>query len=196
MKIILTADVPNLGDVGDVVNVAPGYFRNFLSPRSLATLATEGGLKELDFKKKRIEKLRAERRADAEKQAGKIKGLEVTVRHRCGEKGQLFGAVTASDLAEALLAEKFEIDRRKIVISTPIKQIGDHEVTLRIYTGVNVKLKVHVKPEADQEEEIMAGLAAAEREAAARDAEARRIEKVRAEEEAAGEGDDDAGSDA
>jgi large subunit ribosomal protein L9 len=168
-----------------VVNVAPGYFRNFLAPRSMAALATPSGLKELEFKKKRIEKLRAERRGEAEKLAAKLKGIELAVRHRCGEKGQLFGSVTATDIADALLEKSFEIDRRKIIISTPIKQIGDHEVSLRIYTGVNVPLIIHVKPEVDQEAEIMAALAAAEKDAAERDAAAKRVEAQRAAAEAA-----------
>jgi len=166
MKVILKSDVPNLGDEGDIVKVAPGYFRNFLSPRGMAVLGTPSGLKELEFKKKRLEKIKAERRSEAQGLAAKIGGKEVVVRQRCGEKGQLFGSVTNAAIAEALKGVGYDVDRRKIHITSPIKTIGDFNVSLRIYTGVDVTIKVHVKPEVDQEEEIMKGLERAKREAA------------------------------
>jgi large subunit ribosomal protein L9 len=180
MKVILTQDVPNLGDEGDVVKVAAGYFRNYLSPRRMAALSTPGNLKELEFKKKRLEKIRAERQAEAEKLAGKVQNLEVTVRQRCGEKGQLFGSVTNAQIAQALEKAGYEIDRRKILVNTPIKTIGEHSATLRIYTGVEAKIKVFVKPEADQEEEIYEAMARSQRledEAHNRAREAREREK-------------------
>jgi large subunit ribosomal protein L9 len=163
MQVILTKDVPNLGDEGDVAKVAPGYFRNYLSPRRMAILSTPSNLKELQFKKKRIEKVKAERRAEAEKLSAKIQGLEITVRNRCGEKGQLFGSVTTANIAQGLEKAGYEIDRRKILVTAPIKQIGEHEVFLRVYTGVDASIKVIVKPELDQEEQIIEAMARSQR---------------------------------
>jgi large subunit ribosomal protein L9 len=197
MKAILYKDVPNLGQEGDVVKVSPGYFRNFLVPKQMAVPATESNLKELEFKKKRIEAIRAEKTADAKDLAKKLDGLKLVIRHRCGEKGQLFGSVTTSDIAEALLAENYEIDRRKVVVHEPIKSIGEFEVTLRIYTDVNAAIGITVKPEADQEEEIMAAIKRAEEERIAAEkaaAKAREEAAKRAAEEAEAEG--EAGDDA
>lgn len=174
MKAILQKDVTNLGREGDVVKVTPGFFRNFLAPRNLARFASPSNLKELEFKKKRIEAVRAKMRGEAQELAKKLNAVAVEIRHRCGEKGQLFGAVTATDIAESLLKAGYEVDRRKVVISDPIKAIGQHEVAIRVYPEVTAKIAVTVRPEADQEAEIMEILSRAERERKAAEEAARK----------------------
>jgi len=162
MKAILTKDVTNLGREGDLVRVAPGYFRNFLAPKQFAKVATEANLSELKFKAKRIEIVRAQKKAEATTLADKLKTIELEIRHRCGEKGQLFGAVTVSDIAESLKGAGYEVDRRKIVVHDPIKAIGKHEASIRVYPEVTAKIRITVKPEANQEAEINALMAKAE----------------------------------
>ena len=147
MKIILVKDVDNLGLAGQVLTVAPGYARNFLLPTGAALPATEANLKLLARKRAEYET-----RAKAEKdQALDLKGRLAEVRlvfHRkAGEKGKLYGAVTALDLGEALQAQGFDLERRRLRLGEPFKALGDYEVPVRLHPEVTASFKVSVLPE-------------------------------------------------
>ena len=148
-KIILVKDVDNLGLAGQVLNVAPGYARNFLLPSGAALLATVGNLKLLARKRAEFET-----RAKAEKdQALELKDRLAEVRllfHRkAGEKGKLYGAVTALDIAESLSAKGFELERRRLRLGEPFKTLGDYEVPVRLHPEVTASFKVSVLPESE-----------------------------------------------
>lgn len=150
MEIILIKDVDNLGLAGQVMNVAPGYARNFLLPTGVALLATEGNLKMLA--KKRAE---YEARAKAEKdQASQLKTkmaeIRLIFRRKTGEKGKLYGAVTAMDIAEALKAEGYDLERKRLRLAEPIKAVGDYEITVRLHPEVLGSFRVSVQPESDE----------------------------------------------
>jgi len=158
VKIILVKDVDNLGLAGQVLTVAPGYARNFLLPTGAALPATEANLKLLARKRAEYET-----RAKAEKdQALDLKSRLAEVRlvfHRkAGEKGKLYGAVTALDLSEALGAQGFEMERRRLRLGEPFKALGDYEVPVRLHPEVTASFKVSVLPE----NEAPAAAAAAE----------------------------------
>ena len=147
MKVILVKDVDNLGLAGQVLNVAPGHARNYLLPTGAALSATEANLKLLA--KKRAE---YETRAKAEKdQALDLKGRLAEVRlvfHRkAGEKGKLYGAVTAMDLGAALQAQGFDMERRRLRLGEPFKALGDYEVPVRLHPEVTATFKISVLPE-------------------------------------------------
>ena len=147
MEIILIKDVDNLGLTGQVLKVAPGYARNFLLPTGAALPATPGNLKMLA--KKRAE---FEARAKAEKDQAvdlrnKLAEVRLVFRRKTGEKGKLYGAVTAIDIAEALTAEGFNIDRKRLRLSEPLKNVGDFEVPVRLHSEITATFRVSVLPE-------------------------------------------------
>jgi large subunit ribosomal protein L9 len=148
-EVILREDVPNLGHIGDVVRVRPGYARNYLLPRGLAVDASHGNLRTLEHEK-RVLGAKAERhRQAAEGIKGKLEGLCLTVRALAGETGRLFGSVTNLDL-ERLLAERgFPIDRRRILLTDPIKDLGTHAVVIQIGGTVRATIQVVVEAEID-----------------------------------------------
>lgn len=143
MKVILQKDVKNVGKVGDIVNVATGYARNFLFPRRLATLAQENSVKAWEHIKKVAElkkkKATAERKALLEKLAGVTLSFKMTA----GEKDKIFGSVTPHDISTELEAKGFEVDRRDIHLE-PIRQIGQHKVTVSFGEGLSAELTVVV----------------------------------------------------
>lgn len=144
VKLILHEDVPNLGDAGEVVSVRPGYARNFLLPRGKAVLATTASLKALSHHQRVVaERVDRERRAQLA-QRDRLQAVELEITAQVGEEGKLFGSVTAIQIAELIEARGIEIDRRKIVLPEPIKEIGDHVVPVRLFKDViaNVKVKV------------------------------------------------------
>lgn len=145
MKVILQQDVNKLGKKGDIVEVAEGYGRNYLLPRGLAVLASEGKLKEAALVKER--RARKEERAlrEARGLAEKLHGLSVTITSRAGEGGKLYGAVTSRDIAQALerLLGKM-VDKRKVGLSEPIKMLGSYSVTIRLYPGIQAEIDVNV----------------------------------------------------
>lgn len=147
MEIILIKDVENLGLAGQVLKVAPGYARNYLLPVGAALPASEGNLKMLA--KKRAE---FEARAKAEKDQamdlkGKVAEIRLVFKRKTGEKGKLYGAVTAIDIAEALQAAGFSIERKRLRLSEPIKTVGEFEVPVRIHSEVTASFRVVVQPE-------------------------------------------------
>jgi len=144
MQVILKASVEKLGIEGDVVAVADGYARNYLIPRNLAIKATDKNRRTLDHEK-RMETDRAVKdKKDAQKLAGELAGLSCTIRMQAGENDRLFGSVTALDIAAALEEQGLEIDRRKIILDEPIKELGVFTVPARVHPDVTADIKVWV----------------------------------------------------
>jgi large subunit ribosomal protein L9 len=147
MEVILREHVDHLGRRGDVVKVADGYARNYLIPRKLALPATEGNRRHVERERKKMELREAEEKAVAEAIAARLAAIDITIARRVGETEQLYGSVTAADIAEFLKGRGFEIDRRKLILPEPIKTLGDHEVPLKLHREVAVPLTVHVVKE-------------------------------------------------
>jgi len=147
MKVILREDVPNVGRSGELVNVKPGFGRNYLLPRKLAVLANESNVAQLEHDRAVISARQAKLRGNAEEQAKRINAVSVTIGRKVGEQDKLFGSVTALDIAEALAAKGQKVDRRHIHLPEPIKTVGSHEVEIRLHRDVAAKIKVEVVPE-------------------------------------------------
>jgi len=148
VEVILREDVPNLGAIGAVVRVKPGYARNYLFPRGLAVEANRKNLAELEHHKRVIGAKADRERKSAEGVAGKLEGLALTVKARAGgEEGRLFGSVTNLDIERLLAAKGFQVERRRILLEEPIKQLGTFPVVVQV--GRNVKATIHVTVEAD-----------------------------------------------
>lgn len=147
MKVILKTDVERLGKVGDVVTVAPGYARNFLMPRKLASEATASNLAGIEVEKKRFAKAQARAAEGARELAAKLGGLSLTIRQAAGESDRLFGTVTTMDIAAALEKEGVTLDRRQIAIEEPIKTLGIYTVQVKLHPEVTAPLKVWVVKE-------------------------------------------------
>ena len=146
VEVILREDVENLGTTGDVVRVRPGYARNFLLPRGLAVEASRKNLAELEHHK-RVIAVKAERdRKTAEGAAAKLEGITVTVRARAGEEGRLFGSVTNLDVERLLAAKGVTVERRRIVLDEPIKQLGTFPITVQVGRTVRVTVQLTVEP--------------------------------------------------
>ncbi|MBE0597277.1 MAG: 50S ribosomal protein L9 [Desulfuromonadales bacterium] len=142
--IILTENVEGLGKIGDMVKVKPGYARNYLVPRRLAVEANIRNIKELDHQKRQMEHKRQRVLQEAETLKGRIEAVTCVFTHRASEEGKLFGSVTAIEIAEKLAASGIEIDRKKMQLEEPIKSLGDHEVPIRLQSGVIAMAKVRV----------------------------------------------------
>jgi large subunit ribosomal protein L9 len=144
VKLILLEAVPSLGEAGEVVTVKPGHARNYLIPQGKARLATEGNVRELEHQKRVV----AERVAREIKALGadktRLESLLLEVAANVGEEGKLFGSVTVAHVAELLAAQGFEVDRRKIQLDEPIKEVGEHVVQVRLHRDVVANLKVRV----------------------------------------------------
>ncbi len=147
MQIILQEDVEKLGTRGQVVEVAAGYARNFLLPRKLAIAATPSNLKRLEKIRSVLDKRTATEREGAQKQADVLAAASVTLARKAGENDQLFGSVTAADIAEALAAQGYQVDKRKIELREPIKLIGEYQVTAKLHHDVTATIKVVVQRE-------------------------------------------------
>jgi large subunit ribosomal protein L9 len=146
MEVILLKDMKGSGRAGDVVRVNDGYARNFLIPKGIASLATPENLKKLEKIKAANEAKEAVDRESASELRERILKLSVTVKTKGGEGGRLFGSVTAKDIQEALVNQhEIEIDKRKIVLENPIKQTGEHEVSIKLYQDISTTLKVNVE---------------------------------------------------
>ena len=147
MKLILREDVYNLGKGGDLVEVKPGYGRNFLIPGGLAVLANPKNIREVEHQKAVSAAKAAKLKASAEAIARRLSDTPVTLRRKVGEQDKLYGSVTAMDVAEALAARGLDIDRRTIDLSDPIKTLGDFEVGVKLHSDVVGKVKVKVEAE-------------------------------------------------
>ena len=144
MKLILTEDVPNLGSLGDTIEVKAGYGRNYLIPKGMALLATGKASKELRHRLHYLEKLRAGKVALANEQAEKLNAIKYEIVRKAGLGGKLFGSVTNRDLLELLKENGFELERRAILLNTPIRNVGTHEFSVRVHTEVSVTLQIKV----------------------------------------------------
>jgi large subunit ribosomal protein L9 len=147
MEVILRAHVDNVGKRGEIVKVADGFARNYLLPRKLALPATDGNRKHVERERKIVEAREATEKAQAEGLAARLTGIEIAIARRVGDTEQLYGSVTAVDIADFLKGHGFEIDRRKLILPEPIKAIGEHTVPLKLHREVTVPLKVRVVKE-------------------------------------------------
>lgn len=147
MEVILRDHVDNLGRRGEIVKVANGYARNYLLPRKLALLATEGNKKQVERERAKFEAKEAEERKVVEAHAARLSNVEVVITRRVGDTDALYGSVTSSDVAEALAAKGFEVDRRKLQLAEPIKRLGDVDVPLKLHRDVTATIKVRVVAE-------------------------------------------------
>lgn len=144
MEVILRDDVPKLGRRGEVVTVKDGYARNFLFPRNLALPATAGNRKQVEQEKAAHARREAREQSDAEALAGMLAAVTLTIPAKAGESDQLFGSVTAMDIAEALALKGYNIDKRKVQLEEPIKTIGEYDIPLRLHREVTATVKVNV----------------------------------------------------
>jgi large subunit ribosomal protein L9 len=144
MKIILRQDVPNLGDMGEVVNVKDGYARNYLIPREIAYFASEGAIKRIEVEKKLYTKKLADEKVAAEATAEKIADLQISIPMKVGEEGKLYGSVTQQLIAQELSLRGFEIDRRSVIIEEPIRTLGVFDVKVKLHPEVITDLKIWV----------------------------------------------------
>jgi large subunit ribosomal protein L9 len=147
MQIILQEDVEKLGTRGQLVEVAEGYARNFLLPRKLALEANAGNMKRLEKMRAAFAKKEAVERGDAETLAGLLAGVALEVRRKSGENDQLFGSVTSADISEALAAQGYTVDKRKITLAEPIKLVGEYEIPIKLHREVTATVKLAVKKE-------------------------------------------------
>jgi large subunit ribosomal protein L9 len=148
MKLILREDVYNLGKGGELVEVKPGYGRNFLIPRGLAVLANPRNIREVEHQKAVASAKAAKLKASAEAVAKRLSETPLSFKRKVGEQDKLYGSVTAMDLAEALAGRGVQIDRRAIDLSEPLKTLGDFEVGVKLHSDVIGKVKVKVEAEA------------------------------------------------
>lgn len=149
MIVILKKDVKGTGKAGDVIKVSPGYARNMLIPRGLAVEATEGNVRNLEKQKQIQKEHEATEKAKAEEVASKLSKENIVIKTKAGEGGRLFGSITNKDISEAIEKQLgIKIDRRKIVLENPIKELGVVNVEAKLYTEVTGKFAVEVKEEA------------------------------------------------
>jgi len=144
MKVILREDVQGVGNIGDILEVAPGYARNFLFPRNKAVEATGRSLKTVEHAKRVIGEKARKEKAALEEIAKKVSAIAVTIPVQVGKDDKLFGSVTAKDIAEALAAQGVEVDKRKIELGHPIKELGTVSVPIKLHSQVTATVSVTV----------------------------------------------------
>ena len=147
MKVVLREHVQHLGERGEIVNVAPGYARNYLLPKCLALLATPGNLKVIEHQRKLWEFKDAREVGEAEQFAARLAELDLQVVKKAGESGTLYGSVTNAEIAELLGTKGIEIDRRRIVLTDPIKAVGSYDVSIKLHHRVTGRIKLLVNAE-------------------------------------------------
>jgi large subunit ribosomal protein L9 len=147
MEVILREDVPNLGTVGDIVKVKPGFARNYLLPRGLAVVADRRNIHVLEHQKRLLADKRDRDRSQAETVAQTLSSVRLSIKARAGEEGKLFGSVTNLDVEKALAEQGFSIERRRIRLVDPIKSIGEHIVPIHLGVGVDAQVTVVVEAE-------------------------------------------------
>ncbi|MBI9012997.1 MAG: 50S ribosomal protein L9 [Clostridiales bacterium] len=148
MKVILLKDIKGTGKKGDIINASDGHARNFLFPRKLAKLATDGNVSELSHQQKSAEKKQAEDLAEAKELAASIEKIELVFKTQAGDGGRLFGSITTKDISLKLKKDYgIAIDKKKMVMDGPIKVMGTEEIKVKVYPKVIAKLKVKVVPE-------------------------------------------------
>jgi large subunit ribosomal protein L9 len=148
MKVILTKDLENLGKAGALVEVKPGYGRNYLLPRQLAVPATEKNIRQLEHEKAGILSRASKERTNMTAMAQKLSAIEVKFTRKVGDQNKLFGSVTSKDVHEQLVAQGYPIERKQVHMPEPLKEVGTHEVEVKLHPEVTVKLRVTVGAEA------------------------------------------------
>ncbi|CAN5235081.1 50S ribosomal protein L9 [soil metagenome] len=151
--ILLREDVDNLGGRGEVVKVKAGYARNYLLPQGIATLATKGNVKQIENERAALLKKAAADKSTADLQADQMGSISLTFKRKAGDGGTLFGSVTSMDIAEALQAKGYEVDRRKINLKEPIKETGDYTVSVKLHREVSIEIPVTVTAEGEKKTE-------------------------------------------
>ncbi len=151
-KILLREDIDNLGGRGEIVKVKAGYARNYLLPQGKATQATKGNIKQVEQERSVLLKKAAGEKSTASAQAEQMKDIALSFERRAGEGGTLFGSVTTIDIADALKAKGYEIDRRKIQLKDTIKETGDYTVSVKLYRDVAIDIPVKVTAEGEEAE--------------------------------------------
>ena len=146
MKVILTEEIRGLGERGEIVTVKDGYARNYLLPKNLAREANTGNLKAIEHERKKWALLAQQEKDAAQKAANAVKGVKIQIQKRVGDHGQLFGSVTANEIADALHAKGIEVDKRRIELEHAIKNIGVHDVEVRLHREVTAHIQVEVQP--------------------------------------------------
>jgi large subunit ribosomal protein L9 len=151
MEVILREHVDNLGRRGEIVRVADGYARNYLLPRKLALLATDGNKKQVEREKVKYEATELEEKKVAEALSERLATVEIEIARKVGETDALYGSVTSGDIAHALAAKGFDLDRRKLVLQEPLKKLGEFSVPVKLHRDVTTQLKVRVVAEGGAE---------------------------------------------
>ena len=147
MELLLREDVENLGTRGELVKVRAGYGRNFLLPRGLAVQATPSNVKQIEQQRRALLKKAVAERDGAQQQADLLKEVTLDFARKVGEHGLLYGSVTSMDIAEGLAAKGYEIDRKRIQLKDPIKEVGEYQVPVKLHRDVTAELKVVVRKE-------------------------------------------------
>ncbi len=151
MIVILKRDVKGAGKAGEIVKVSDGYARNMLLPRGYAVEATKGNIRDLEKVKAKQAEEEAQRKAEAQEKAEMISKLDVEIKTKSGEGGRLFGSITSKDIADALEAQHdIKVDKKKIKIETPIKNLGVYHVDIKLYTEINTSLTVKVVDQSNE----------------------------------------------
>lgn len=145
MKVVFLEDIPNVGEKGEIKDVAAGYARNYLIPKGLARQVTAGLLKDLKMQDEARAKKEAKKLKEAEKLSAKISNKKVTIAVKAGEDGRLFGSVTSADIVQALSSSGIKVNKRKIDLEEPIKALGDYEVKVKLHPGVISSIQVLVE---------------------------------------------------
>jgi len=151
MEVILREHVDNLGRRGEVVKVADGYARNYLLPRKLALLVTEGNKKQIERERAKFDAQEAEEQKVAGAVAERLGSVQIEISRKVGETEALYGSVTTSDIAAALGTKGFDVDRRKIQLQEPIKKLGEYDIPVKLHRDVTTKIKVRVIAEGEPE---------------------------------------------
>jgi large subunit ribosomal protein L9 len=151
MEVILRQHVDKLGNRGEIVKVADGYARNFLLPRKLALPVTEGNKRHVERERKLMDQKESEERGLAEALATRLLAVDISIARRVGDTAQLYGSVTAADIADFIKAKGFDIDRRRLILPESIKAIGEFDVPLKLHREVTVPLKVKVVKEGGEQ---------------------------------------------
>ncbi len=151
MEVILRQDLDELGLEGDIVNVAKGHARNYLIPKGFALEASPQNIKSFEMQRKKIEVRRLKAKESAEQVKQQLEEMEITFKHKAGEEGKLYGSVTSMDIATYLEGKGIVIDRKKIVLEKPIKELGEFNATVKIYPEVTGVIKVNVVPKKEEE---------------------------------------------
>jgi large subunit ribosomal protein L9 len=147
IEVILREDIKTLGKAGEMVRVKPGYARNYLLPHGLAYEATEGNKKRIAAETKARSTRHQAERADAERAAATLSGVQLRLTGKAGEEGKLFGSITAQDIADELGRQGHQVDRRRIELEHPIKTLGEHMVSVRLHPDVHAEVRVSVVAE-------------------------------------------------